>query len=155
MSDSLDQANDTLGFVVVISGVLMALILVLALVRRRLLQGRVVTESATWGCGYTAPTPRMQYTASSFSEPIVAPLRTLLRRRKTEPHLSTYFPAESAVATETPDVVREAICEPTFLRAGRLLASLRWLQHGRVHLYVLYIALTILALLVWYLGVRG
>ena len=34
-------------------------------------------------------------------------------------------------------------------RAG---ATLRWLQHGNVHLYVLYIALTLLVLLVWQLA---
>jgi hypothetical protein len=29
---------------------------------------------------------------------------------------------------------------------------LRWLQHGRVHLYVLYVAATLLVLLLWKLG---
>jgi hydrogenase-4 component B len=31
-------------------------------------RGRKARRSATWGCGYTAPSPRMQYTASSFTE---------------------------------------------------------------------------------------
>jgi formate hydrogenlyase subunit 3/multisubunit Na+/H+ antiporter MnhD subunit len=154
MSDPLFQASDTLGFVVVVSGLLLALVAALTLVRWLLLRHREVTESGTWGCGYTSPTPRMQYTASSFAEPIVAPFRTLLRRRKTEPTLTAYFPAESSVTTETPDVVRETLGEPAFRGAARGFSLLRWLQQGRVHLYVLYVALTILALLVWYLGVR-
>jgi hypothetical protein len=29
------------------------------------------------------------------------------------------------------------------------LSRLRWLQHGRVQLYILYIAVTLLVLLVW------
>ena len=35
----------------------------------------------------------------------------------------------------------------------RAAGRLRWLQHGRLHLYVLYIAVTLLVLLVWKLGV--
>lgn len=31
-------------------------------------QGRGARRSVTWGCGYTAPTARMQYSASSFAE---------------------------------------------------------------------------------------
>jgi hydrogenase-4 component B len=33
--------------------------------------GRWAKRSATWGCGYTATSPRMQYTGSSFSEQFV------------------------------------------------------------------------------------
>ena len=36
--------------------------------RRRLLRGRPVSEGPTWGCGFTAPNVRMQYTGESFSE---------------------------------------------------------------------------------------
>jgi hypothetical protein len=32
------------------------------------LAGRKARRAATWGCGYTAPTARMQYTGSSFGE---------------------------------------------------------------------------------------
>ncbi|MEW6434313.1 MAG: proton-conducting transporter membrane subunit [Myxococcota bacterium] len=31
-------------------------------------RGRAARRSITWGCGYTAPSPRLQYTGSSFSE---------------------------------------------------------------------------------------
>jgi len=36
-----------------------------------------------------------------------------------------------------------------FRAASGTLARLRWLQHGRVQLYVLYILLTLVVLLVW------
>jgi hydrogenase-4 component B len=31
----------------------------------------VVETGPTWGCGYVAPTPRMQYTSSSFAQMLV------------------------------------------------------------------------------------
>jgi len=49
-------------------------------------------------------------------------------------------------------VAREAVYRPLFAGVDCALARLRWLQHGNVHLYVLYIALTLLVLLVWKLG---
>ena len=41
---------------------------------------------------------------------------------------------------------------PLFLGIAWAASKLRWLQQGRIQLYVLYIALTILVLLVWKLG---
>jgi hydrogenase-4 component B len=48
------------------SRALAALLLAVGLVRWR--QGLRARRSVTWGCGYTAASPRMQYTASSFTE---------------------------------------------------------------------------------------
>ncbi len=41
---------------------------------------------------------------------------------------------------------------PLFLGVAWLASKLRWLQEGRIQIYVLYIALTILVLLIWKLG---
>lgn len=40
----------------------------LAWLRRRALRHRTVAEGPTWGCGFTSPNIRMQYTGESFSE---------------------------------------------------------------------------------------
>lgn len=45
--------------------------------RRRTLRGRTVTRGATWGCGFTSPTIRMQYTGESFSEGLQSIATTL------------------------------------------------------------------------------
>jgi len=73
-----------------------------------------------------------------------------MRRRLAAPQ--GLFPRDAALATDTPDVARAYLYAPMFTGLARGLAALRWLQHGRVHLYVLYIALTLLVLLVWKLG---
>src|SRR5262249_8510977 len=38
---------------------------------QRMLRSSPCEKSVTWDCGYAAPTPRMQYTASSFGQMIV------------------------------------------------------------------------------------
>ena len=47
---------------------LIAVMALLLWLRRRTLRTRTVAKGPTWGCGFTAPNVRMQYTGESFSE---------------------------------------------------------------------------------------
>ena len=86
------------------------------------------------------------------SQPITSFFQSFLRtRRELEPPAGL-FPTGARLATDTPDPAREAIYEPMFRWTGARLATLRLLQHGNVHLYVLYIAVTVIALLAWKLA---
>ena len=50
----------------------LAVAAVLWLLRRASLRGQIVRHEPTWGCAYDTPTPRMQYTASSFAAPLLS-----------------------------------------------------------------------------------
>jgi hydrogenase-4 component B len=129
--------------------VLTFLCILLAMYRKWLLTGRAVSTSVTWDCGYARPTVRMQYTASSFARPITALFDGVLR---TETHLNLapgVFPDRADFATETPDPFLKSFYGRLFKVGAGSISGLRWLQHGNVHLYVLYIALTLLGLLFW------
>ena len=128
---------------------LLMLTTVLAIVRRVLLRKRNVTAAGTWDCGYLYPTARMQYTALSFAEPLVSFFRPLLRTRVEGIAPLGLFPGPSALHTHTPDAPTELVVTPLFRGIAWLAKQGRWLQHGRVQLYVLYIAVTLLALLLW------
>ena len=125
---------------------------VVAALRRLLLAKREVTAGGTWDCGYAAPSARMQYTGSSFSQPLTELVQLVLRSRRDVLPVKGFFPRAASFHIETPDVFSEQLYGPTLRGIGRGLSAFRWLQHGRVQLYVLYIALTLLALLVWKLG---
>ncbi len=131
-----------------VSGIL-ALSALLALIRSRLIAGRNTSVAATWDCGYAAPTPRMQYTASSFVDPITLMFHFVLRTHRRIAPPSGLFPGKSSFASETPDVYRDRIYDPAFAAAERLFSRLRWIQHGRINIYILYIALALIALLAW------
>lgn len=47
---------------------LLAVVGLLLWLRRRALRRRTVAQGPTWGCGFTSPNVRMQYTGESFSE---------------------------------------------------------------------------------------
>ena len=136
-----------------VGGVLLALLAGLVLLRRRLLAGRVVSSAVTWDCGYAAPTPRMQYTAASFARPLLSGFGPLVRSRE-ECHPPTgLFPRSAWFASHPRDAVHHLVLRPLQAWLAPWLERARRIQHGRVHLYVLYIALTLLVLLTWNLGI--
>ena len=147
------SARALLDGVVAVTGGLLAVAVGLAVIRRQLLRGREVATSGTWGCGYSAPDATMQYTGSSFAQPLVELVGPVLRTRKDVVRPIGLIAKVATLWTETPDMNREYLYAPAFRGIGALIARLRWLQHGRLHLYVLYVALTIVFLLFWSFGV--
>ncbi|MFZ1073749.1 MAG: proton-conducting transporter membrane subunit [Verrucomicrobiia bacterium] len=149
VSENLATVASPLTFVLIGTGAFLFLLLSLILLRRGLLTGRRVEQSTTWGCGYAQPTFRIQYTASSFAQPLTDLFKPLLGTRKRILKPQGIFPPEAALETMTPDISNEEMYRPMFERAEAWLSRLRWLQHGNVQLYVLYIAATLIVLLVW------
>ena len=82
------SASLTSGAIRGLSGVtwrrpaLLVLAAALFLIRRRLPRGREETATGTWDCGYARPTARMQYTASSFAQPLTDLFQIFLRTRR-------------------------------------------------------------------------
>ncbi len=121
----------------------------MTLARRLMLSHRVVTRTETWGCGYTAPTPRMQYTASSFAQPLTDLFRIFLHTRQKAQKPKGLFPSSASFSSETPDVFQKGVYEPAFSLIARLMSGLQWLQQGRVQLYILYIVVTLFGIFIW------
>jgi hydrogenase-4 component B len=117
--------------------------------RDRLLRGRTVTRGTTWSCGYSAPTPRMQYTASSFVQPLGFTFRSLLRTRSPAGLLPDPLPQGTRFSTRTPGLVMERFYLPLFLQVAAISGWMRRIQRGETHVYVLYLVLALLAALLW------
>jgi hydrogenase-4 component B len=114
----------------------------------RLSSGNVRT-GVTWGCGYVAPTPRMQYTSSSFAQMLVGLFARVLRPRTARTIDSALFPAKTEFHSVVPDVVLDDALLPAFRTAAGAFARLRVFQQGSVQTYLLYIFLALIALLLW------
>ncbi len=146
------DATRPLRIWMLLSGALLGLVAGLALLRRSLLSRFPVAASPTWDCGYAAPAPRMQYTASSFSQPLTRLFAFALRTRWEIAVPRELFPGVSAGSTATPDPVLGRLYAALYSWFERRLTLRRRLQSGQIQLYVLYIALTLLVLLVWKLS---
>jgi hypothetical protein len=149
---ALGGARVTLTWVSSAGAVLLLMAGLFALARRWALARREVGRTVTWDCGYAAPSARMQYTASSFAEPITTFFSALLSPRATLSRPKGLFPRRASFEEEPSDPFRRRLFEPLFGAVEWVLARLRWIQHGRLQLYVLYIAVTLLVLLLWKLG---
>jgi hydrogenase-4 component B len=108
-----------------------------------------VGSAPTWDCGYAAPSPRMQYTSSSFARWTVGFFRWGLRPNIAPPRVDRLFPREARFSSHVPETVLERVFQPLLSRGARLLMPARFLQQGRIQLYLLYVALTLVALLLW------
>jgi formate hydrogenlyase subunit 3/multisubunit Na+/H+ antiporter MnhD subunit len=93
----------------------------------------------TWGCAYSLSTARMQYTAASFSAPLVRALA-----RSGAPVTPVNGPAGDSA---TDDRVLRGIAAPVWDRLRTLANELRPMQHGRVTTYLQFIIGTVLLLL--------
>jgi hydrogenase-4 component B len=118
---------------------------VLFVASRRTVQG-VVT---TWGCGYAAPSPRMQYTSSSFAQMLIGIFGWVLRPRTHRPRNLPLFPSKAEFQSAVPDVVLDELVLPTFRYAAWFFSWFRVFQQGNVQVYLLYIFLALIALLLW------
>jgi len=148
----LEPASLIARGVTIAAAVLAAAAAFLLLLRVRLLSGRKVEESGTWDCGYVKPTARMQYTASSFGQPLVSMFSWALGTRTERAAVRDPFPVKAAFSSATPDAFMQRAYLPVFSAIARVLGRMKVVQHGRLQLYVLYIAATLLILLVWKLG---
>ena len=138
-----------LGKLSLASVLLLSIAVVVTLVWRwRLNKGRV-TAAPTWGCGYQRGTARMQYGATSFSELAVSVFNGLIRQNIKRPELSGLFPVTGHCSDQPTETLLERLVSPLFLLAGVSFAFLRRLQHGLIHLYMMYIFITLFILMLW------
>jgi hydrogenase-4 component B len=103
----------------------------------------------TWDCGYTASNPRMQYTASSFADGLVGGLRWVLWPKAHGGKVTGCFPVDRPFESHVPDLVLDRLADPSFRFLSTGATLLRFFQGGKVHIYLLYVLLTLLTLLLW------
>jgi hydrogenase-4 component B len=105
----------------------------------------------TWGCGRIGQTPRMEYTATAFAEPLRRVFAELYRPTEDlsidfHPE-SKYFVQSIAYRSEVHPWFERLLYAPVVSILRRTAFRVRWLQAGSLHLYLLYMILALVALL--------
>jgi len=136
---------------VIIRKVVLALGIVvaaLALFRNRLLSRRTKATAETWGCGFDRPSARMQYTASSFAEPLTSFAGPLYSPAISEGVQTALFPAPVVKKITVRDLLLDRLIIPAYRWLAGIFEKFSVIQHGNTHLYVLYIVIALLAALI-------
>ena len=126
---------------------LLAVVGLLLYVRRRLLRGRRVTAGPTWGCGFTAPNDRMQYTGESYSEGLqsIVPSLTQQSGEGTAVPKGEIFPSAHTFDIRRKDRI-DRLFSAWWVELLRILNQrVMRLRTGKINHYVLF-ALAFLAL---------
>lgn len=128
---------------------LIAIIAILIILKRIAMKLLPIERAQTWGCGYSLPTPRMQYTASSFAEPILRIFSRVLGYGIKGDKPKGYFPKEGEIVSQVREASEDFIFRPAFQFIKSLSAKLKIIQYGYTQLYLLYIFIFLLVLLIW------
>jgi hypothetical protein len=99
--------------------------------------------SGTWGCGYPLPTPRMQYTASSFAAPLLVPFSVLSGLHEQR--------SPETFVTHSRDPILDRWLGPAWRGLRALAGLLRPVQHARLSMRLIYVEAVLVVLLLYLL----
>ncbi len=151
ISSVLSEASTIIAEILKISIIFGIILVGVILLRNRMLKSRTVTKAGTWDCGYLAASSKVQYTASSFSQPINDLFAYITGYSKKLEEPKSYFSNKATFSSHSKDIFMEFF-NKIFHSIAWIFKRLDWLQHGKLHLYLLYIAGTLIILLIWLLG---
>ena len=138
-------AVTSLGWIGVSAALLAATIATLAAFLRGRTRAAPAKAALTWDCGYAAPSARMQYTASSFADTIVALFGRALRPASHVPAVRGLFPGASTFESHVDDAVLDRVVLPATRLTARGFGWFGWIERGNSHLYIVLILVAIVA----------
>ena len=131
---------ESLRMISLTAWLLIGVIALLYLLKSRLLKNRTVTEGPTWGCGFTSPNIRMQYTGESFSEGLqsIVPSLTQQKGEGDAVAKSEIFPSAHRYDIRRKDRI-DRLFAAWWVEALRLLnqRAMR-LRTGKINSYILF-----------------
>lgn len=128
----------------------LALFLICVLLRKVLYLRKQISRGPTWGCGFTQPTVRMQYTGTSYAMSIVDFFRPFVLIRTRYSGINRIFPGRTTYESRVDDISEVALVDRIVTPLLYLIGKFRWIQHGYIQLYIGYIVVTIIALLLFF-----
>ncbi|MFA6128317.1 MAG: proton-conducting transporter membrane subunit [Bacteroidales bacterium] len=121
--------------------------LIIFSIRKLVLHKRPASIGSTWGCGYVAPTAKLQYTAGSFVRAYVKLNKPTLLFSKNEKGVDGLFPAESHYESHAYDKLEKWLIDKPVKVIKSFLKRFSFLQNGSLQSYILYGVLFIIGLI--------
>jgi NADH:ubiquinone oxidoreductase subunit 5 (subunit L)/multisubunit Na+/H+ antiporter MnhA subunit len=149
LSSVLSGFTKTLTGISIVSGIFIVIIgLILWL--RKLAQRKVtITTSETWGCGYVAPNPRMQYTANSFARTFRKLFEPLVLIKKEKINITQVFPQQAyTYESHSRDRIEDRLITVPLEKLIHFMGRFRIFQNGQTQSYLMYAFLFIIIILI-------
>ena len=143
----LDGFITLTGHITRASALFVAVMLVILALRTLLYRQKTITSAGTWGCGFTQPSAKMQYTGSSYAASILEFFGPVAPLEEHHPPIKGRFPKPTHYVSHVHDIAEKYLKNVTVYPVMALFDRLRWMQHGDIHLYISYILVAIIVLL--------
>lgn len=116
------------------------MIILLLWARKFFFRKRQVSYNSTWGCGYVGLSGKMQYTGKSFSKTLGKLFGLIVKEKKKFNEMGSMeiFPRLRNHSSHYTDLFENKIFEPFVNRLIHGLGYFRFIQNGRIQMYVLY-----------------
>ncbi len=116
-------------------------------IRKFALSHHKIAAGPTWGCGYVAPTSKIQYTAGSFIRTYSKLFAPFLSIGKHEDEIHGIFPSSGQYHTHPYDKVEKWIIDGPLKFNKSFMGRFVFLNNGKLQFYILYGVIFILAVL--------
>ncbi len=120
-------------------GLLILIVGVLYFIRAKFVLKPIENQNDTWGCGYVAPTSRLQYTASSFSDIFAKLFQPIVQVKQRKIKITSVFPKEKyEYESHAVDKIESLMFRRVTVSVFSQLSRLRIFQNGQTQQYILY-----------------
>lgn len=132
----------SLGFVVVVG--------VIYFLKTRAESKRSVSVAPTWGCGYLAPTAKIQYTSKSYSRSLTKlfSFLTVEKKKYKEIEKENIFPKSRSFQSYFLDIIEVRIIQRLIHLLLRFTDYFTFIHNGKIQFYILYGVFFILSLII-------
>jgi NADH:ubiquinone oxidoreductase subunit 5 (subunit L)/multisubunit Na+/H+ antiporter MnhA subunit len=148
-TDAIQQIIPSLNSISLSSGIFIALIGLLWILRSWQQAKQTVKQEPTWGCGYTGANPALhQYTATSYADNFVQLSSKLVQVKKkfNAYQIEEIFPQKREFETHSSDVFEDNLIGKPAHKILQYLKKIAVFQTGKIQHYLLY-ALVFLAVI--------
>ncbi len=126
---------------------LILIVLVILGLRKYFSRKKLIESGPTWGCGYSTPGSKQQYTASSYVRSYSKIAKPLLDIEKREVEIMKVFPSKKHYETDPYDKIERFFIDKPLTLINKITNMFVFLQNGQLQRYILYGIIFIIAVI--------
>jgi hypothetical protein len=140
LSYNSGPALNNLTQISILSGIFLLSVIIMLIYRYFHLKAKPVSTGSTWGCGYTSPSPRQQYTSTSFAYNYNHLAKPVLQTKKIMRDINPdeIFPDKRTFESHSDDIFKKLLIDKPTGWASDLLKKIAVMQTGLIQHYILY-----------------
>ncbi len=140
---------ETLTGISIASGSFIGIIIIVLGLKKMAQRKVLIEQGETWGCGYVAPNPKMQYTASSYARIFRKLFHPLVFMKKDKVSIEETFPQKAySYESQSTDRIEDKLISAPMLKLIKFLGRFRIFQNGQTQSYLMYGFLFIIIMLI-------